>query len=74
MEPVFIVAAALLGAVGGAVLGMLARTYWSSQSMKAAHAEAAEEHHAEAKAKKAPAKKAAAKKPAAKKAAPKKKK
>ena len=40
MEPLVIAAAALLGAVGGAVLGMLARTYWSSQSMKAAHAEA----------------------------------
>jgi ribonuclease Y len=40
MELPVIVAAALVGAVGGAVLGMLARTHWSSQSMKAAHAEA----------------------------------
>ena len=40
MEPPVLIAVALLGAVGGAVLGMLARTYWSSQSMKAAHAEA----------------------------------
>ena len=34
MEPLVIVAAALLGAVGGAVLGMLARTYWSSSSAR----------------------------------------
>jgi ribonuclease Y len=40
MELPVIAAAVLLGAVGGAVLGMLGRTYWSSQSMKAAHAEA----------------------------------
>jgi ribonucrease Y len=40
MELPVLVAVALLGAVGGAVLGVIVRGVWASQSMKAAHAEA----------------------------------
>ena len=40
MELWVLVAVALLGAVGGAVLGVIVRGVWASQSMKAAHAEA----------------------------------
>ena len=40
METPVVVAVALAAAVGGAVLGMLARSLWASQTMKAAQAEA----------------------------------
>jgi ribonuclease Y len=40
MELPVLAAVALLGAVGGAVLGVIVRGVWASQSMKAAHAEA----------------------------------
>jgi ribonuclease Y len=40
MEPLVLIAVAAIAAIGGAVLGMLARGYWASQSMKAAQAEA----------------------------------
>ncbi len=39
-QPVLVAVALLLGAVGGAVIGMLARGFWASQSMKAAQSEA----------------------------------
>jgi len=40
MELPVVVAVALVAAVGGAVLGLVARGMWASQSMKAAHSEA----------------------------------
>ncbi len=40
MDTPIVVAVALAAAAGGALLGMLARGLWASQSMKAAHAEA----------------------------------
>jgi ribonucrease Y len=40
MEPLVLIAVAVVAAIGGAVVGMLARGYWASQSMKAAQAEA----------------------------------
>src|SRR5262245_35764205 len=40
MEPLVLVAVAAIAAVAGAVVGMLARGFWASQSMKAAQAEA----------------------------------
>ena len=40
MEPLALIAVAVIAAIGGAVVGMLARGYWASQSMKAAQAEA----------------------------------
>ena len=40
METPIVVAVALLAALGGALLGALARTMWASQGMKAAQAEA----------------------------------
>jgi hypothetical protein len=36
MEPQVVVAVALLAAAGGAVLGVLVRSLWASQTMKAA--------------------------------------
>ena len=41
MEPLVLIAVAVIAAIGGAVVGMLARGYWASQSMKAAQSEAA---------------------------------
>ena len=38
MEPLVLIAVAAIAAVAGAVVGMLARGYWASQSMKAAQA------------------------------------
>jgi ribonucrease Y len=40
MEPVLVVAVALVAAVGGAIAGFLLRSLWASQTMKAATAEA----------------------------------
>ena len=42
MEPLVLIAVAVIAAIAGAVVGMLARGYWASQSMKEAQAEAAE--------------------------------
>ncbi len=41
MEPLLILAVAVVAAVGGAVVGMLLRSLWASQTMKAATAEGA---------------------------------
>ena len=40
MEPPVVIAVTVVAAVGGAVLGIVARGVWASQSMKAAHSEA----------------------------------
>ncbi|HET9344752.1 MAG TPA: ribonuclease Y [Candidatus Limnocylindrales bacterium] len=40
MEPLVLIAVAAIAAIGGAVVGMIARGFWASQSMKAAQAEA----------------------------------
>jgi Flp pilus assembly protein CpaB len=40
MDPLVLIAVAAIAAVAGAVVGMLARGFWASQSMKAAQAEA----------------------------------
>ncbi len=40
MEPIVVVAVAIAAAAGGALLGVIVRTVWASQSIKAAHAEA----------------------------------
>ena len=40
MELPVLIAVAAIAVIAGAVLGMIARGYWASQSMKAAHAEA----------------------------------
>jgi ribonucrease Y len=40
MEPPVVIAVTVVAAIGGAVLGIVARGVWASQSMKAAHSEA----------------------------------
>ena len=40
MDTMVVVAVALLAAAGGAVLGVLVRSLWASQTMKAAQSEA----------------------------------
>ena len=40
MEPLVVIAVTIVAALGGAVLGVVVRGVWASQSMKAAHSEA----------------------------------
>ena len=40
MDPIVVVAVAVVAAAGGAVLGVAIRSLWASQTMKAAQAEA----------------------------------
>ena len=40
MDPLLILTVAVVAAVGGAIVGMLLRSLWASQTMKAATAEA----------------------------------
>ena len=45
MEPLSLLAVAVVAAVGGVVLGVLLRSVWASQTMKAATSEAVSYTH-----------------------------